>query len=64
MDLLLQRGQEAMDNEDYEAAIEHFTALTDHAPDFAEAISLKPFHVSKTTLMARRFNSFERPRNI
>jgi len=41
MDLLLQRGQEAMDNEDYEAAIEHFTALTDHAPDFAEAWNMR-----------------------
>lgn len=36
MDLLLQRGREALDNGDTEAAIEHLTALTDHAPDFAE----------------------------
>ncbi len=36
MDLLLQRGREAMEEEDTQAAIEHFTALTDHAPDFAE----------------------------
>ena len=36
MDLLLQRGQEAMEAGDLDAAIEHFTALTDHAPDFAE----------------------------
>jgi len=36
MDLLLQRGQKALEAEDYEAALEHFTALTDHAPDFAE----------------------------
>ena len=35
-DLLLKRGREAMDAEDYRAAIEHFTALTDHAPEFAE----------------------------
>lgn len=35
-DLLLKRGQEALEVEDAEAAIEHFTALTDHAPDFAE----------------------------
>jgi tetratricopeptide (TPR) repeat protein len=34
MDLLLQRGRDAMDDGD--AAIEHFTALIDHAPDFAE----------------------------
>ena len=36
MDLLLKRGREAMDAGDFEAAIEHLTALTDHAPDFAE----------------------------
>lgn len=36
MDLLLKRGRDAMEVENYTAAIEHFTALTDHAPDFAE----------------------------
>ena len=36
MDLLLRRGREALDEEDVSAAIEHFTALTDHAPEFAE----------------------------
>lgn len=36
MDLLLQRGRDAMGAGDTAAAIEHFTALTDHAPDFAE----------------------------
>lgn len=36
MDLLLERGQEAMAAGDMTAAIEHFTALIDHAPDFAE----------------------------
>ncbi|MGL4319976.1 MAG: tetratricopeptide repeat protein [Paracoccaceae bacterium] len=36
MDLLLQRGRDAMDAGDVPAAIEHFTALIDHAPDFAE----------------------------
>ncbi|MFD0979661.1 tetratricopeptide repeat protein [Tropicimonas aquimaris] len=36
MDLLLQRGQQAMEEGDMEAAIEHLSALTDHAPDFAE----------------------------
>ena len=36
MDLLLRRGNEALEAEDYAAALEHFTALTDHAPDFAE----------------------------
>lgn len=36
MDLLLKRGREALEAGDADAAIEHFTALTDHAPDFAE----------------------------
>jgi tetratricopeptide (TPR) repeat protein len=36
MDLLLERGNEALEAQDFEAALEHFSALTDHAPDFAE----------------------------
>lgn len=35
-DLLLERGREALDDGDTLAAIEHLTALTDHAPGFAE----------------------------
>lgn len=41
MDLLLQRGREALEAEDIEAALDHFTALTDHAPDFAEGWNLR-----------------------
>ncbi|MCX8508100.1 MAG: tetratricopeptide repeat protein [Rhodobacteraceae bacterium] len=36
LDLLLQRGRQAMEAGDLPAAIEHLTALTDQAPDFAE----------------------------
>ena len=36
MDLLLKRGRDALKESDTRAAIEHLTALTDHAPDFAE----------------------------
>jgi tetratricopeptide (TPR) repeat protein len=36
MDLLLRRGNEALEADNYAAALEHLTALTDHAPDFAE----------------------------
>ena len=36
MDLLLQRGQDALAAGDPQTAIEHLTALIDHAPDFAE----------------------------
>ncbi len=36
MDLLLERGRSALQAGDVQAAIGHLTALTDHAPDFAE----------------------------
>lgn len=36
MDLLLERGQQAMAADDFPKAIEHYSALIDHAPDFAE----------------------------
>jgi tetratricopeptide (TPR) repeat protein len=36
-DLLLQRGKDAMELGDYPAAIEHFTAIIDQDPGFAEA---------------------------
>jgi tetratricopeptide (TPR) repeat protein len=36
MDLLLGRGRDALARKDPNAALEHFRALTDHAPDFAE----------------------------
>ena len=35
-DLLLQRGREATRRGDIDAAIDHLSALIDHAPDFAE----------------------------
>lgn len=36
MDLMLRRGKDAMDDGQPDVAVEHFTALVDHAPDFAE----------------------------
>jgi tetratricopeptide (TPR) repeat protein len=36
MDLLLQRGKDAMEAGDFPAAVEHLTALIDHDPAFAE----------------------------
>lgn len=36
MDLLLRRGEDALDEGNPATAVEHFTALVDHAPDFAE----------------------------
>lgn len=35
-DLLLKRGRDAMEVGEFEAAVDHFSALTDHAPDFTE----------------------------
>ncbi|MEM7074232.1 MAG: hypothetical protein AAF484_04045 [Pseudomonadota bacterium] len=35
-DLLLKRGRDALEAGETEAAIDHLTALTDHAPEFAE----------------------------
>lgn len=37
IDYLFQRGQAALQTGDAEAAIEHFSAVIDHAPEFAEA---------------------------
>lgn len=37
MDLLLSRANEAIAAEDYPVAVEHLSALIDHAPKFAEA---------------------------
>jgi tetratricopeptide (TPR) repeat protein len=36
MDLLLRRGNEALEAEDYPTAVEHFSALVEMAPGFAE----------------------------
>lgn len=36
MDLLLRRAEDALEDGAPDVAVEHFTALVDHAPDFAE----------------------------
>ncbi|MFD2173289.1 tetratricopeptide repeat protein [Rhodobacter lacus] len=41
MDLLLKRGEAALDAGDLTAAIEHLTALTDHDPGFAEGFNAR-----------------------
>ena len=41
MDLLLERGYAAMEAEDYQMAVWHFSALIDHAPEFAEAYNAR-----------------------
>lgn len=41
MDLLLERGRESLQADEPLVAIEHLTALTDHAPDFAEGWNVR-----------------------
>ncbi|MBZ0129491.1 MAG: tetratricopeptide repeat protein [Rhodobacteraceae bacterium] len=41
MDLLLERGRQAIRAGDLDKAVEHLTALTDHAPDFAEGWNVR-----------------------
>ena len=36
LDLLLRRGEEASEDGAFDVAVEHFTALVDHAPEFPE----------------------------
>lgn len=35
-DFLLKRGRDALERQDFASAIDHLTALVDHAPEFAE----------------------------
>lgn len=41
MDFLLKRGQDALAAGDAQTAIDHLSALIDHAPDFAEAYNAR-----------------------
>lgn len=41
MDLLLERGKKALEANDTAAAIDHLTALVDHAPKFAEGYNMR-----------------------
>lgn len=50
MDLLLKRGRDAIEQEDYGAAIGHLTALTDHAPGFAEGFNARALAYFKSGL--------------
>ncbi|NRA98676.1 MAG: tetratricopeptide repeat protein [Rhodobacteraceae bacterium] len=41
MDMLLDRGREALEAGDAKIAVEHFSALIDHAPEFAEGYNAR-----------------------
>ena len=60
MDLLLQRGRDALERGDLREAIEHFTALTDHAPDFAEGWSARASAYFASGLMGPAVADLER----
>lgn len=51
LDLIMRRGTAALEDNDTRLAIEHFTALTDHAPDFAEGFHLR----ARAYFMAEKF---------
>ena len=60
MDLLLRRGREAMQAEDFDKAIEHFTALTDHAPDFAQGWNLRATAYYRKSLYGPAISDIQR----
>jgi len=47
MDLLLKRGRDALEAGDSQAAIDHFSALLDHAPNFAEGWHMRSVTFSR-----------------
>lgn len=60
MDLLLKRGRDALEDEDNAAAIEHLSALTDHAPDFAEGWHLRATAYYRAGLYGPALDDLER----
>jgi len=60
MDVLLRRGRDALEAGDSGAAIEHFTALTDHAPDFAEGWHMRSVAYSRVGLYGPALADIER----
>ena len=53
LDLLLRRGEDALLAEDYPRALSHLTALTDHAPEFAEGWATR----AEAFFMAERYGA-------
>lgn len=60
MDLLLRRGRDAIEAGDMAAAIGHLTALTDHAPDFAEGWHLRSVALFKSGVYGPALADIER----
>ncbi len=60
VDLLLERAQDAMQNDDLDAALEHLTAATDHAPEFAQGWNLLATVYFRRDLYGPAIDSLER----
>lgn len=60
MDLLLRRGEAALEISDTRAAIDHLTALTDHAPDFAQGWYLRARAFATANLLGPAVADLER----
>lgn len=60
MDLLLKRGREALEVEETGSAIEHLTALTDHAPGFAEGWHARASAYFDANLLGPAMDDLER----
>ena len=59
MDLLLKRGRDAFEAGNTKAAIEHLTALTDHAPDFAEGFYYRALAYLQVEMIGPSFADIE-----
>ncbi len=59
MDFLLKRGRDAIDVQDWGLAIEHLTALADHAPDFAEAYHTRAIAYFRADLIGPALGDLE-----
>ncbi|TCP62940.1 tetratricopeptide repeat protein [Rhodovulum bhavnagarense] len=60
MDLLLERGRAAIEAEDWGMAIAHLTALTDHAPGFAEGFNARALAYFKSGLFGPALDDLAR----
>lgn len=60
MDLLLRRGREALEAGETDKAVEHLTALTDHAPAFAEGYHARAEAYFKSGLYGPALADLER----
>ena len=60
MDLLLKRGRDAIEAGDNRAAIQHLTALTDHAPDFADGWHARAIAYARAQLYGPAMQDIER----